>query len=181
MFLRCLLSVVERLNVCQWADWELNFSCMCVAVILPACHNAACVVFVAAAWSIMQSRTGYVPGGEAQIEVSWDSCSTSLKHNVRQSLCCKSFSKRTDLFVFHPSQRNQVVEMFDHAYQNYMVSPVPPPAPFIEMGIYSWMDLINQPLCRCLDNWISFRNIEQLIRLQGLSLKCLFFPPSTNC
>uniref|UniRef100_A0A667XV26 alpha-1,2-Mannosidase n=1 Tax=Myripristis murdjan TaxID=586833 RepID=A0A667XV26_9TELE len=41
---------------------------MCVAVILPTCHNAACFVFVAAAWSIMQSRTGHVPGGEAQIE-----------------------------------------------------------------------------------------------------------------
>lgn len=43
---------------------------MHLAVIFPARHNAASTVLVDTVGSIMQPRTGHVPGGEAEIEVS---------------------------------------------------------------------------------------------------------------
>lgn len=43
---------------------------MHLAVIFPAHRNAASTVVIDAVGSIMQPRTGHVPGGEAEIEVS---------------------------------------------------------------------------------------------------------------
>lgn len=41
---------------------------MHIAPTVPTHHNAACTVFIIAAWSIMQLRTAHDEGGEAQIE-----------------------------------------------------------------------------------------------------------------
>lgn len=86
------------------------------AVNLPSYRHAGCPVLADAAWSILRPWTGHVTGGEAQVEVS------SENHGAVKMVSSEKMLLTLTCGRFSLFRRNQVVEMFDHAYQNYMVS-----------------------------------------------------------
>lgn len=107
----------------------------------------------------MQPGSGNATGGEAQVKVScelntyWQKFYSKLSWYPGWHFCNAS-----------PLLRNQVVEMFDHAYQNYMVSEVL--ADFLHIFLFYWKHL----LCVCITTKILlFLYLRRTMRTQLMS------------